>query len=452
MKIRRLAEEEIIRAIKNRQVTACVFGLGKMGLPLALVYADIGLKVIGVDIDPKKVEMVNKGINYLDNEPGVAELLSKYAANDNLKATTCADEAIKNSDIITILIPLVVNEYHIPNLTPLYQVAEKISKNLQRDHIIIIETTLPPGTSLSIGKFIEEKSGMKLGEEFGIAHAPERTMSGSVLKDIREKYFKIIGASDNLTLRAVKTLYTLINKKGVKTVSSLTVAEAVKVFEGVYRDVNIALANELAKYTELKGINVHEVIKMANNQPYCHIHKPGAGVGGHCIPVYPYFLIHDALQKGLELRLIQTARRINEEMPSHIVWLVIKGLNKLEQGVKNKKILVLGLTYRPYVKEYRYAPAWQIIRQLRELGAKVYAYDPLTDPDQIKKMGAEPWREDPIDVIVIVTEYEEFKNMILERYAGLKHAYLIVDGRNLVNEKEAQERGYSYIGVGVNLS
>ncbi len=280
MKLIGLERGEVKSALKNGDVTIAVYGMGKMGLPLAAVFADHGARVIGVDINERIVEMINRGENHVREEPGLDELVRRNVEAGRLRATTDGVKAAKEADVMIILVPTLTDERGNIKLGPVYDVAEKISQGLEKGDIVITEATMPPGTTESLIPILE-KSGLKLGE-FGLAHAPERTMTGTAIRDITGQYPKIVGANDEKTLEAVIGIYGTINRKGVIPMSSIKAAEAVKVFEGVYRDVNIALANELAMWCEEHGLDALEVFRAANTQPYCHLHMPGAGVGGHC--------------------------------------------------------------------------------------------------------------------------------------------------------------------------
>jgi len=446
MKIKGMDPESVRKALIRGEVTLAVYGLGKLGLPLALVFANKGAEVIGVDVNPKIVEKVNSGISPITFEPGVEEILSKVIKEGNFKATTDGEKAAKDSDVMIIVVPVMTDKMGRPNLSHIKEVVLAISKGLSKGDIVITETTLPPGTTLSLGKLLEKSTGLLLGRDFGIAHAPERTMSGRMIKDITSSYPKIVGASDKETLNAVKGVYEAINKKGVVETTSPTVAEAVKVFEGVYRDVNIALANELALYSELMGFDVIEAIKAANTQPYSNIHLPGAGVGGHCIPVYPYFLIESAKEKGFEMRLLRIAREVNEAMPFHVVYLTIRALNSVGKPVKNSRILVLGLTYRSGVKELYNSPALVVIKELKDMGAHVYAYDPLVSESDVAKIGALPWKNESVDAVIIVNECKTFKDMIYKR--AIKVNDVVIDARRLLNPRKVIDMGVKYWGVG----
>ena len=424
-----------------------------MGLPLALVFAHAGAKVIGVDIDEEKVRLINKGINVLPEEPGVDELLSRVLNNGNFEATIDGMEALKHSDLTVVLVPTLVDENKVPRLEGVFSWARIFAETLKEkeDGIFIVESTVPPGTCEEIIKLIEKESGLRVGKDFGVAHAPERTMSGRVIKDITESYPKIVGASDPETLEVVKGIYETINKRGVIAVSSLTAAEAVKVFEGIYRDVNIALANELAIYAEKLGIDVWEVIDAANSQPYCHIHRPGAGVGGHCIPVYPYFILNSEHRFGVRFDLIRKARERNESMPYHVVDLVIRGLNKVRKPVNGSSILIVGLAYRPGVRERRFSPSIEIIRSLKELGGEIYVYDPAYNCEELERMGYRCWRGETVDAVVIVTEYYEILELLRRREHGLAYAQVVVDARGITTVRELRKAGYEVIKLGSSV-
>ncbi|MCD6446309.1 nucleotide sugar dehydrogenase [Candidatus Bathyarchaeota archaeon] len=445
MKLLGLNREEVKQLFKKGKFTIAVYGLGKMGLPLAAVFAEHGANVVGVDTNEKVVETINKGENHIKEEPGLTELVKKNVKAGRLKATTDGVWAAKQADVMIILVPILTDNKGNLKLDPVYDVASKISKGLEKGDIVITETTMPPGTTESLIPILE-KSGLKLGE-FGLAHAPERTMTGTAIRDITGQYPKIVGANDKKTLEAVIGIYETINKKGVIPVSSIKAAEAVKVFEGIYRDVNIALANELALWCEEHGLDALEIFTAANTQPYCHLHMPGAGVGGHCIPVYPWFIIN--LAKKRNPRLIKTAREINDFMPHHIVELTIKGLNKVGKALKGSNVLLLGLTFRGGVKEFTNSPAIPIIKELKEWGANVYAYDPLCTPEDCEHFGAK-WKEDfkDIDALLIITDHREFRDLDLEEIAKQMRSRVIVDGRNILDTNKAEQLGFLYLRVG----
>ncbi len=438
-------EGEIKQAFRSGDLSVSVFGLGKMGLPLAAVFADKGAKVIGVDIDEEVVKKINQGNNPIEREPGLDDLVEDNVREGKLKATTDGIEAAKDSDISVILVPTLTDEKGNIQLGPVEETAKSISQGLEKGNVVVTEATLPPGTTEGLVPLLEE-SGLELGD-FGLGHAPERTMSGTAIRDITGQYPKIIGASDEDTLKVLRAMYQIINDKGIIEMKDILSAEAVKVFEGVYRDVNIALANELAKYCEKKGIDALEVFEAANSQPFCDLHEPGAGVGGHCIPVYPWFVINQT-ESG-NSRMLRTAREVNDSMPSHMANLIIEGLNGIGKPVKNSNIMILGLTFRGGVKEFMKSPAGPLIEKLKEMDGNVFAYDPLCDEKDAEKFGAK-WKEefDDIDVIVFLTGHEEFEELKLDEIKDKLRNNLIIDGRNIFDRKRVEKLGYVYQSVG----
>jgi len=437
--------EEIEQSFKSGDITVSVFGMGKMGLPLAAVFADNGAEVIGVDVDKDIVKLINEGDNHIEKEPRLDELVKENVGKGRLRATSNGVEAASQADFNVILVPTLTDEKGNVQLGPVEDVAESISEGLEKGDIVVTEATMPPGTTESLVPLLE-KNGLELGD-FGLGHAPERTMTGTAIRDITGEYPKIIGGNNQETLQVLKGIYEVINSKGTIEMENIISAESVKVFEGIYRDVNIALANELAKYCETKGIEATKVFDAANSQPFCDIHEPGAGVGGHCIPVYPWFVINQT-ESG-ESQLLRTARTINDSMPFHIVDLVVKGLNQIGKAVKDSNVLVLGLTFRGGVKEFMKSPAGPVIENLNEMDGNVYAYDPICDEEDTQRFGAD-WKKDfgGIDVIVILTDHEEFADLNFNEIREDMRNEVIIDGRNIVDKEEVQEIGYIYKSIG----
>lgn len=445
MKVYGLEKKEIINSFKKNDITVAVYGLGKMGLPLAAVFADKGAKVIGVDIDPKVVNTINEGSCHVVGEPNLLELVEKNVLLGRLKATTDLVGAAKESDVMIIIVPTFLDSDNNPDLSIVESVCKNIAKGLEKGEFVISECTLPPRTTKEVILPILETSGLNRGE-FGLAHCPERTSSGRAIEDITGAYPKVVGGIDKKSTETAEAIYSVINKKGVITTDATT-AEAVKVFEGLYRDVNIALANELARVCMELGIDAIEAFEVANTQPYSHLHKPGCGVGGHCIPIYPYFIINTVQTKT---ELLQVARKVNAEMALYTVKLAEDGLEKVGMKLDNSNLLLLGLTYRGGVKETRKSPAISIINILKNKGAKVFAYDPLLQAE-VEQFGAKYITLEntkDIDAVIIATDHKEFKEIDWNKL-NLRHKILI-DGRQIINPKKIIEKGYIYKGIGVN--
>jgi UDP-N-acetyl-D-mannosaminuronic acid dehydrogenase len=416
-----------------------VLGLGKMGLPLAVVFANAGYVVTGIDTDGEKVARINAGESPYPEEPHLDSML-KSALKKKFAART---EPVK-ADIHIILIPIMLKNGKA-DLSILEDVCRKIAGVIKRGDTIVLESTAPPGTCSTVVVPLLETTGLKAGVDFGVGHCPERTMSGTALDDIMHKYPKIIGASDPRTEKVLTRVYSSINTKGCILMRNTQTAEAVKVFEGIYRDVNIALANELALFCEEKGIDVTEVIKAANTQPYCHLHDPGAGVGGHCIPVYPYFVMSE------KTCLIQTARKINEVMPYHVVDLLQDMFEKKGIHLKGAKVLLLGISFRGGVKEERFSPFFAVRDELIRRGALVYGYDPLYTREEVERLGVTYSTDYRVDGIILLTDHSEF-GQIDWNHLYRKRVQFVVDGRNILDREKVESAGLWYAGVGRRLT
>ncbi|RLI93725.1 MAG: nucleotide sugar dehydrogenase [Candidatus Altiarchaeales archaeon] len=440
MKIYGLDSKETSMLLRDGRITISVYGLGKMGLPLAAIFADSGAIVIGADINRNVVDSVNRGINYIREEPYLDELVAKNVKDKRLTATTDLVYAAKKSDIQIIIVPTLIKDNEV-DISAVNSVAGKISKGLENGDIVITECTMPPGSTESLIPILE-KSNLKAGIDFGLAHCPERTMTGTAIRDIRGEYPKIVGCIDKKTTDAIKGIYSVINSKGVITVSNIKTAECVKVFEGIYRDVNIALANELTEICEKFSVSAVEAFKTANTQPYCHIHSPGA-VGGHCIPVYPYFVMNS------KTKLIRYAREINDSISEKLVNKALELLERSGRGIENANILVLGLSFRGGVKETINSPPLRIFSLLKSKNANIYCYDPLYSKDEIESFDVE-YKDnfENIDCIIISTDHSEFRNLNWKEIASKMSTRIIIDGRQIVNPSQVRKFGFMCYSLG----
>lgn len=427
--------------------TIAVFGLGKMGLPLASVLAEAGATVHGVDIDETIVTAVNEGRCPVSGEPGLPDLVAEYGGG-RLVATTDGAEAASAAEISVILVPTVLDEEKRPALEPVVTVGETIAEGLDSGNLVILESTVPPGTTAGELRAAIESGGLEVGEDIGLAHCPERTSAGRVIADLTESYPKIVGGVDPSSTEAAASLYRAFNEPGVIELPSAIAAEAVKVFEGVYRDVNIALANELGKACEEWGLDAETVIAAANTQPYCDIHTPGLGVGGHCIPVYPHFVINRA--EGTPL--LETARDVNDGMPAHAVAVLETLLRSAGVDLTDARVLVLGITFRPGVEETRYAPAIDTIDHLRQQGAEVLAHDPLLTVEAIETTGATavdpPTDPTDLDAVILATGQEAYRDLDLGQLRANMRTPVLLDGRWFFDPEDVTEFTHVRIGDG----
>lgn len=355
-----------------------VIGLGKAGLPLATIIADAGLEVIGLDVSGERVQQINAGKNPFPEEPGLGELLKKYGGR-TLRATTDLRYASKECSVHIILVPLLLNEKNEPDFRFIDSAVKDMLPGLKIEDTIIIETTLPVGTMEKRIMPILEAEGWRVGKDIYLAYSPERLMSGFAISRFRE-FPKVIGGVDEASGKKAWEVYRQWVPQ-VQLVSHARVAEMIKIAEGVYRDVNIALANELFVFCEQRGIDFNKVRKYANHE-FCHLHEAGLGVGGHCIPVYPQFLIQMD-KKGTPL--LQIARHVNDGMVDYWVGRINADLKK--RGQLKGSICIKGLTYREGVKELYHSRALALAQRLNAKGFNVYAWDPLLSKPEIEALG-----------------------------------------------------------------
>ena len=379
-----------------------VIGLGKAGLPLAAVIADSGLEVIGSDIDKSKVEMINKGLNPIEEEPGLKELIKKHGSK-NLKATTDTIKAAKDCNVHIVIVPLFIDSRKKPDFSILKAAFSSLAKGLKKKDIVVLETTVPVGTTENLLKGILEKgSGLKAGIDFYLAYSPERIMTGYSISRYKEFPKVIGGINKESTDKAFGVYKEFANP--VK-VSNARTAELVKVAEGIYRDVNIALANELLKVAEKHDIDFWEMRKAANHQ-FCNIHEPG-NVGGHCIGVYPWFVINET-----EVPLIKKAREINDDMINYYFDKIEDIIGRNKNG---KKIGVIGLSYREGVKEKAYSRSIAMIELLKAKGHEVYGLDPLYSKKEIETVFKVKFLENfkKMDAIILMNKEVKYKDKLM---------------------------------------
>jgi len=433
-------------ALTAGEIPVAVYGLGKMGLPLASVYADMSGNVLGADIDPDVVETINSGKCHVKREPGLPELIDKLVTDAALQATTDTVGAAEDASIHVVIVPTPITEDKEPDLSIFESVLADIGRGLSKGDLVVIECTVPPQTTAETAlPILEDESGLKIGE-FGLAFCPERTSSGRALEDIRGAYPKVVGGVNVESKRVAELIYNEINSEGVIPVSDATTAEAVKVFEGLYRDVNIGLANELGQLTDELGIDVREAIDVANTQPFCNIHDPGPGVGGHCIPFYPYFMIKPF--EG-DTELLETARAVNDSMPQFTMDKLTEEFNAEGLAVEDASILLLGLTYRPGVEEIRASPARDIASLSSDRGADVYGVDPILDDTEafdLNRLRLEEIYQRSFDAVVMVAHHDDFDNIRWEDLSRSEGQLVVIDGRDTLDLEKNNHRVYTIGG------
>ncbi|MGV8847333.1 nucleotide sugar dehydrogenase [Tessaracoccus sp.] len=424
-----------------------VIAMGKIGLPLAVQFADMGHEVVGVDVQQSVVDSVNNGVEPFPGEAHLQEKLSELVPPGLLRATTDYSEAIPGADAIVIVVPLFVNdETWQPDFGWMDSATRSFAEHLTPGTLISYETTLPVGTTRNRWKpMIEEISGKREGEDFHLVFSPERVLTGRVFEDLR-KYPKLVGGVSPESTRKGIEFYEKVltfddrpdlpEGNGVWDMGSTEAAEMAKLAETTYRDVNIGLANQFGKFAAANGIDVHKVIDASNSQPYSHIHRPGIAVGGHCIPVYPrLYLFTDP-----DATIVRAAREANMTMPLYAIGLAEGSLGDLA----GKKVVVLGASYRGRVKETAFSGVFPTVEGLKARNAHVTVHDPMFTDEELAGHGFDAYHMgEPVDVAILQADHPEYKELTPADLPGVQ---VFIDGRGLFTGDEWP--GVKYFNVG----
>lgn len=411
-----------------------ILGLGYIGLPTASILAANGHIVYGIDICPNIVNTINQGGIHIE-EPGLKTLVNAAINSGNLKAFLTPQLA----DVYIIAVPTPITQDKKADLSYIKSAAESIVGILKKGDLVILESTSPPGTTRDFLVPILEKSNLKIGEELFIAHCPERVLPGKIINELIQNT-RIIGGINRKSAEKAAEVYSCFVEGEIK-LTDATVAEMVKVMENIYRDVNIALANELSKISAELQINCWDVIKLANLHPRVNIHKPGPGVGGHCISVDPWFIVE---KFSTLAKLINEARNINDSMPEFTFNLIEKSL----EGIENPKITVLGVTYKANVDDCREAPSEKIIDMINDSPKYNLAiYDPHVR-NYVHELSNFENAFKNSDCIVLVVDHTEFKYIDPEQLANIVRHKLVIDTRNVLNQEKWEKSGFKFILLG----
>lgn len=450
-KLMDIPSDEISESLEKGRLMIAVIGLGRIGLPTAVSFAEAGANVIGIDINADVVSAINNGRSKFTDEPELNERLKKVVVNGKLIASTKIEE-IAEADAIVVAVPTPVDERKTPDYSHIKSACENISKQFKRNSLIMIESTVGPGTVEGIiVPLLEAGSRMKAGMDFGVASCPERADPGKIMRDMKN-IPRIIGGVDDHSTDIAAALYEkALGIKAVK-VSNPKTANASKLMENIFRDVNIALANEFALLFEKLGIDSIEVINACATKYNFVPHFPGAGVGGPCLPSNSYYLISEGVKVGNIPYLVRFAREINDRMPDHVVTLVAEALNEVNKTVKGSKISILGISYKPNIKDIQLTPIEKICGEIQKMGASCALFDPYCSGEIAFGCMVENDLQSVVkgaDCILIGTAHDELKNLNLEMLARLSNnPTAIVDARHVVDPKKARENGFVYRGVG----
>ena len=421
-----MAISELMEKIEKKQARLAVIGLGYVGLPVACLFAEAGFDVVGVDLKAERISKINKGISPIEgNEPGLGDLLVKVVSSKKMRATT-SYEALRDRDVILIDVETPVDENHIPHFEALRGALTSLSAVLKPGALVIVESTIAPGTmSKIVLPLLEEHTARKLGEGFFLGNCPERVMPGKLILNLRS-LSRVCGGGDEQTAGAMVALYRNIVKADLDPVDWIT-AELVKTVENTYRDVQIAFANEVALICEAVGGDVWKVRDLVNKSPYRNMHLPGAGVGGHCIPKDPWLLVYSVGGQNVPIRLIPNARKINDGMPAHVADLLLGALSEVGRPLCGARVLVMGYAYLEDSDDARNSPSEGLVNTLKERGAEVVVHDPFVSPYQgnIYECAA------GCDAAVLMVAHSEYKHLDMQRLFACLKTPVWIAGRKM---------------------
>lgn len=405
----------------------CVVGLGYIGLPTATMFATHGFDVVGVDVDERVVAKLRGGEPHI-HEPGLRPLVEAAVRSGRLTVKTSPERAAA----FIIAVPTPITARKTADMRYVEAAAESVLPVLSPGSLVVLESTSPPGTTCGLLASILAQSGLKIGEELHLAYCPERVLPGQILKELVEND-RVIGGVDPESAQKAKVLYSTF-VEGEIYLTDATTAEMVKLIENTYRDVNIALANELAIICEELGIDAWEVVELANRHPRVNLHKPGPGVGGHCLPVDPWFIVERFPEKA---RLVHLSRQINDAQPRHVLGLIAE----MTQGIPSPKVAILGVSYKPNVDDARESPAREVIRLLEAGGYEVVAHDPHVERfDRALASFEEALRN--ADCAVLMVDHEEYRGIEPGVVGAMMRTRRVVDTRRALDAAAWRRAGF----------
>jgi len=453
--------DQIVKRVNDKNITVCVVGVGTIGLPLATFLADKGFSVKGLDVSEKRVEQINSGTVIYEYQ----DLLKKVTNKGNLKATTNPEKALQDVEAIFICVPTPLNTKNEMDISNLKDVSKKISPHLKKGMMLIFESSVAIGTTKQVSKNIEGMTELRFGKELGLAYCPERYNPTPMKKDKQDPEFntqsrgesfsvdkisRVVGGIDEKSTKIAKLFYSEFISTEVSELSSIEAAEATKLLENIFRDVNIALVNELAKIFPKFGLDVFEIINAAKTKPFAYMpHYPGAGVGGECIPVDTWYLISQAEKLGIDSKLMKTARMVNDSMPEYVIELLEEELKKIDRKIDSSKVTVLGLCYKKNIPDIRLSPTFPLLEKLATKNVETIICDPVYEgiksPINLTPI-SEAFKDS--DVIILMTDHDDFKKIDFVKIKNEMKSHIIIDGRNLFKDKKLKELGFVYRVVG----
>ena len=442
--------EDVRKSLDSKTLRVCVIGIGRIGLPTALSFAKSGLQTIGVDINENLVQNINSGKFPLKDEPGYNEIFDDVIKNKKFTATTNIEEVVPNSDLILLSLPTPMDENNIPDYSALRNVATKLSEILSPNSLVIVESTIEPGFIEDEMVSIISKSGrLEIEKNFFIGVCPENANPGEILHDFTNLPRLVGGINHNIT-KIIKAIYKFVFSVELVEMPDCKTANAVKLTTNVFRDINISFVNELSLMFDKLGIDTIKVLEAAKKKYNFQVHYPGAGVGGPCLPINSYQLLNTGKRTGSKLSIIEAGRKINENMPEHVIELTSDAFKECKKSIQNSEILILGVSYKPDVKDIQLSPAEHIIRKLQDLGANIHIYDPYFSSSQVFGITSEDNIEDiisKVDAVIIVTGHDEFKKLQIHTFTKMQHPILI-DTRGIIDPSIAKQEKLIFRGLG----
>ena len=442
--------EKVVESLDSKSLRVCVIGIGRIGLPTALSFAKSGLETIGVDINENLVETINLGKFPLKDEPGYDVIFDDVIKNKKFSVTTNISDAVPNSDLIILSLPTPMDENNIPDYSALRNVATKLAEILSPNSLVIVESTIEPGfVEDEMVSIISNSERLEIEKNFFIGVCPENANPGEILHDFTNLPRLVGGINDNIT-KIIKKIYDFVFSVELIEMPNCKTANAVKLTTNVFRDVNIAFVSELSLVFEKLGIDTNKVLEAAKKKYNFQVHYPGAGVGGPCLPINSYQLLNTAKRLGSNLSIIESSRKINEQMPEHVIKLTVDAFEECNKSIQNSSILILGISYKPNVKDIQLTPAKKIINKLQDLGVKIYIYDPYFKSEEVFGVRIEDNIESiiqNIDASIIVTAHDEFKKLEISLFSKMRNPILI-DTRGIIDPLSAKETKLIFRGLG----
>lgn len=439
--------------LESGNLTVTVIGIGRIGLPTALSFANAGIPTIGVDINSDLIAKIQKGIYPLNDEPEFAKIFESVIKRKKFEVTTDIKQAVPKSNIIILSLPTPMDKNYVPDYSALLTVGKNLNKLLKPGSIVIVESTIEPGfiEDEFISLLEGEENNLQASKDFRLAVCPETANPGEIMSDFK-KLPRLVGGIDDKTANLVSTIYKHVFGVEILLMPDCKTANAAKLTANVFRDVNIAFVNELAMLFEKIGVDIIKVLEACDKKYNFQIHYPGAGVGGPCLPVNSYQFLNTARRTydGV-LRIIESAREINEHMPYHTIELLEDAFNEAEKSIKNSTVTILGVSYKPDIRDIQLTPAEEIISKLDQLNSKIKIYDPYFKSTTVFSHKTEGNLFDAIsdaDAVILLTAHKEFYDIDPTLLVSKMKTPIFIDSRGIIEIRAAKKAGLIFRGIG----